>query len=157
MKPCISTVLFFFSFRKTILRSPGQQRDERICPPLPLGRRLHRHPARPWSLLRKQRLRIQLGQRGHHQFDGQNCLLRVPWQQFFRCAALGRFLGVSLRTHVLFHPRRSLKFTPFFPFFGGWDNAKITYCSSFSWYFGLLFPPVSSPIPKSLSPRLCFV
>ncbi|XP_032086290.1 PSME3-interacting protein isoform X4 [Thamnophis elegans] len=69
--------------RKTLLRPPGQQRRQRLHPPLPLGRGMHRHPARPRGLLRKQRLRIQLGQRRHHQFDGQDCLLRLPRQQFF--------------------------------------------------------------------------
>ncbi|ETE65724.1 hypothetical protein L345_08505, partial [Ophiophagus hannah] len=80
------------------------------CPPH--GRRVHRHPARPRGLLRKQRLRIQLGQRGHHQFDGQDCLLRLPGQQFFRCAALGRFLESRSELMISFTPGVPSSSTP---------------------------------------------
>uniref|UniRef100_A0A8C5IHP7 Proteasome activator subunit 3 interacting protein 1 n=1 Tax=Junco hyemalis TaxID=40217 RepID=A0A8C5IHP7_JUNHY len=70
--------------RKALVCVPGEQLGGRLHGALSLSCRVHRDPARPGRLLGQQRLRVQLGQRGHHQFHWQDCLLCLSWQQLLR-------------------------------------------------------------------------
>lgn len=83
--------------RSLILRCPWKHVPEWPFHPLPLGCGLYRHPPRPGRLLREQRLRVQLGQRRHHQRHWQDRLLHLPNQQLPR----GPLASVSLSRELL--------------------------------------------------------